>query len=296
MRNQAQLLPLCSKLCVRERVAMHTVLRAPFNTFRHIDLVDLHVVGGPKLRSFTVASAAALFRAAARTVTSWVQWLGQMNSAAREHSPVAWTQQGYIYPKCWDSPALAQNLQEAFGGFLNNSKYSVAGKLIKDKLAEKNHWVPPAHGDAFFAEFRGLQRFAYDNIMATVFPARSDTSIIYLCKTRLTQMFAPFDLFAESDDEIEKAFETLKPMGQHVVVKVLKTWLHGWATSKRMSEDPVLPCLFGCVGQLDSQRHYVMCPHIFALLRYLIGDIPDDPCIRLAIKVPSQHALKINGF
>ena len=39
-----------------------------------------------------------------------------------------------------------------------------------------------------------------------------------------------------------------------------------------------------------------MCPHIFALLRYLIGDISDDPCIRLAIKVPSQHALKINGF
>ena len=46
---QAQLLPFDRKHFLLERVAMHTVLRVPWNTFRHSDFFQLPQIDGPNL-------------------------------------------------------------------------------------------------------------------------------------------------------------------------------------------------------------------------------------------------------
>ena len=66
MSYQAQLLPLDKHHFLLERIALHAVYQAPFNTFRHSDFFQLSQFGASKLRSFNVDSAAALFRTAAR--------------------------------------------------------------------------------------------------------------------------------------------------------------------------------------------------------------------------------------
>jgi len=60
-----------------------------------------------------------------------------------------------------------------------------------------------------------------------------------------------------------------------------------------MHEDPVLKCLFGCSDAIDSQTHYVMCPHLFALQKFLFEDTSSDPLVRLCVKSPSLHSMKI---
>ena len=75
---ESQLLPLESKHFMLERVALHTVLRAPWNTFRHSDMFLLQLIGGPKLRSPNIACASALFRTAAKTIGCWPAWVLQI--------------------------------------------------------------------------------------------------------------------------------------------------------------------------------------------------------------------------
>ena len=84
---QAQLLPPHEKLPNAERGALHTDHRAPGNTFRHGDFFALEEFGAPKIRSPIIASAAALFRTATKTVTHWPEWVTQLKLAAHEHLP-----------------------------------------------------------------------------------------------------------------------------------------------------------------------------------------------------------------
>ena len=79
-------------------------------------------------------------------------------------------------------------------------------------------------------------------------------------------------------------------------MKVIKTWLNGWATSHRMHEDKVLCCILGCGdGSLDSLTHYIHCPHMLAFQRYLFENVSTDPLIRFVIKHPETFSLKVNS-
>ena len=84
---QAQLIPLDARHFLLERIALHTVFRAPWNSLRHQDFFSLAKYGGPKVRSFNIACASALYRTAAKTVTTWPTWVHQMAAAAKEHLP-----------------------------------------------------------------------------------------------------------------------------------------------------------------------------------------------------------------
>ena len=63
-----------------------------------------------------------------------------------------------------------------------------------------------------------------------------------------------------------------------------------------MHEDKDLGCLLGCCNQHDSLRHYIHCPHLFALQQFLFQDISDEPRIRFGIKDPSVSFWKLIGF
>jgi len=286
-------MPLDEKYFVLERIALHTVLRAPWNTFRHVDLLKLGRVGGPTLRSFNVASAAALFRTAAKTVCNWEAWNSQMLIAAREHLPVGKFVAGMHYPDFWDSPPYAHHLKSAFEGFVVQRKFQQAGANLTSKFAEKNLGVAPPPGGVFFSEFKALQKTVYSEIMGELFPDNVSTSINTICVNRAELLFRPFNIHTDGMINVDLAVHTLKTMSGHITLKVMKTWLNGWATSHRMHEDPILPCLFGCKDHKDSLPHYVMCPQIFACLMFLFRDISSDPLVRLGIKNPSIQSMNI---
>ena len=55
------------------------------------------------------------------------------------------------------------------------------------------------------------------------------------------------------------------------------SWVNSWATSKRMHEATLLPCLFGCQDAIDCMTHYVHCPFWLYLLTRLLQQSPPSP-------------------
>ncbi len=112
----------------------------------------------------------------------------------------------------------------------------------------------------------GVQKKCYDCLIQAVFP----NTIFDTIYNRIEDMFAPFDT---SGIEIPAALGVLAMMRKHDATRVFKTWVHSWATSYRMHEHVLLPCLSGCPGQPDRLAHYLMCPMLYAL-QVLIPDTP----------------------
>ena len=106
-------------------------------------------------------------------------------------------------------------------------------------------------------------------------------------------LFSPFDINADGMLQVDLAIQTLKKVGGHIALKVIKTWLNGWVTSHRMHEDPILPCLLGCRGQSDTLEHYIMCPHVYAIQRFLLAEVSSDPLVRFGIKILQFRACKL---
>jgi hypothetical protein len=143
---QAQLLPLPPSHLFMERVAMTTVLRAPFNTFRHLDFFQLSKVGIPQLRSVNVACASALYRTAAKTLPGWTQWIRQMEIVATDLLPAAFVHRNILYPEFWDTKSVAQNLQYAFEGFEKHSN------LLQGERKSSRSILPTIMGSSLLLE------------------------------------------------------------------------------------------------------------------------------------------------
>ena len=95
-----------------------------------------------------------------------------------------------------------------------------------------------------------------------------------------------------------------------VVVPVVKSWLNGWTTSRRLHEAVQLPCLFGCTAQ-DDLAHYISCLPLWkaidhALPLHLPSTSPPHrlacsafatifDMIRLALAHWVYHAVKHSG-
>ena len=108
-------------------------------------------------------------------------------------------------------------------------------------------------------------------------------------------LFSPFDINLGGMLQVVLAVQTLKKAGGHIVPKVLKTWLNGWVTSHRMQEDPILPCLLGCLDQKDTLKHYIMCPHMYAFQRFPLAEVSSDPLVRFGFKDPSLQSMRISS-
>ena len=131
--------------------------------------------------------------------------------------------------------------------------------------------------------------------MGDLFPDNVTTSISTICINRVELLFSPFNIHTDGMINVDLVVNTQKKTSGHITLEVIKTWLNGWATSHRMHEDPILPCLFGCKEHKDSLPHYIMCPHIYAFQRYLFGDVSSDPLDRFGIKNPSIQSMKISS-
>ena len=109
---------------------------------------------------------------------------------------------------------------------------------------------------------------------------------------RLTSLYQPFTFDFNNSISLAASLMQLKRNRVADVMKVLKSWCNGWATSYRYHEDIKLPCLFGCVNCADSMHHYMQCPHLFALCKYLCPSTSEDPLIRWGLRNCSSETYK----
>ncbi len=315
----AQLVPLPQEAQKRETNALHKVTHMCTNAIRVTDFFDLQCIGGPKFRSVHLSAAAAIFRTAVVTVPVWPDWKRQLQTAAAEYLSVADVCSNVCSPPFWDSSPLALNLSDAFGGFRGNPKYNKGALNCIAEIAEMRapemdflggEFVPGAQnrscagsvlsslgnlGSRDAPVFRpgmkapGLQKSCYSHLLASVFPSDIDTIV----SRRIRDMFAPF-FVPNFSHSLSSA--VLRRMRKHDAMRVFKTWVNSWATSWRMHEPKLLPCVFGCPAGKDQQSHYVMCPILFALQTLLIPDCPSDPTARIGlIDISRQTALVISA-
>jgi len=215
-----------------------------------------------------------------------------MESAASMHIPMAMVNKGATCPDFWDSPSFAHSLQWAFEGFPGDSRLAGPGQVLLSKMKTCNGEIPPEPGCGFFKTLPSLQKKVYNILRGEVFPDSGLNDLINLLQQRLSIIFQPFVLDFENTIDLSDLISRLKPVGPNGVSKILKTWLNGWVTSYRMHEGTLHQCLLGCHDGRDSLNHYVQCPHIYALIKFLHG-CPADPLQRLALIQPNEEQLKI---
>ena len=175
------------------------------------------------------------------------------------------------YPECWDFPAYAMNLQWAFNGFPDVEQIASVGDALRSNLAEDNQGVWPLPGCDYFVKKHSLQRVVHAIIQKEVFSDEQEDQLSTLVQRRITKIFAPFQIDFDNVVNLEQVFSLLVQIQPFDALKVVKTLLNGWATSHRMHEDTILPCLLGCSEGKDSFKHYVMCPHLYAFCKYFLN-------------------------
>jgi hypothetical protein len=169
-----------------------------------------------------------------------------MTTVANEHLPACRSIKSLHYPDFWESPSFAHNLFWAFEGFTCQRKFRKAGATLKQTVTEKNGGVQPYPGGDYFSKSSGLPKMIYSVIKEDLFPEVQYEQLSLLCADRCSNLFAPYDIYADNGANFHDAFEVLDKAGGPVGLKVVKTWLNGWATSHRMHEDPMLDCILGC--------------------------------------------------
>ena len=174
----AQLLPLPAKFMQFERGCLHTVLRMPQNSLCHGDLINLHKVGGPKLRSMAAASVAANVRTSLKTVTSWPQWIHQLQKAAESCLALEPMVREVLTHSCWDSPPIALGLRDAANGMLKDPRWAPALSEVIRSL------------DGNLTSKTPVQKLIYNALASKSFINSLDDTI----SRRLSNSFQPYSL------------------------------------------------------------------------------------------------------
>ena len=213
-----------------------------------------------------------------------------MKIAGEEHLPLGSMHR--CFPDYWDSPSIAHNLKWAFEGFLSHPRLASAGKQITQTIATSNGGNVPEPGGPFFTKAKNFPKLVYGILMEDNFNISNKVQLGDILQQRLTKLFHPFELDFEDRIDVVSILDLLSQLRSSDSLKILKTWLNGWVTSHRMHEDTLHNCLLGCSGQPDSLAHYVQCPHLFALQRFLLQDCSPDPLIRLGLIYPSVDTCK----
>jgi len=107
---------------------------------------------------------------------------------------------------------------------------------------------------------------------------------------RLIHMFLPYELDFSSVINLNSCISTLNSVGVTDRAMIIKTWLHGWATSYRIKGDHLHRCFLGCMGGRDSLSHYLLCPRMYAACCFLIPETPNDPLKRWGLVEPSRNS------
>ena len=89
---------------------------------------------------------------------------------------------------------------------------------------------------------------------AAYIEARFSIDVPRLIRARLLKVDPELGL---SDEELAALIVAIRSLSSHHGACAVKTYLGGWATAGRLHLDQC-GCIFGCHGELDEMRHYVL--------------------------------------
>lgn len=83
-----------------------------------------------------------------------------------------------------------------------------------------------------------------------------------------------------------------KGLNVSCMMTLLKSWVNAWCTTTRYSEAVEWPCIFGCIEEDDSLRHYLQCPLLWSRVSAYV-ETHVDPLVRLGLDRPTSLRLKL---
>jgi len=217
------------------------------------------------------ACVAANIRTSLKTVTSWPQWIHQLQKAAETCLALEPMVKEVLTHACWDSPPIALSLREAANGMLKEPRWATALSEVRNLDGNLTSKTP-------------VQKLIYNALASKCFVNSLNDTI----SRRLSNLFQPYSLDFQNSILLDRCFATLKKNKVSVVTKVIKTWANAWATSYRYHEGIKLPCLFGCSESRDDLGHYYNCPHLFALWKFIASDVDSEPLVRWGLVLPTN--------
>ena len=117
---------------------------------------------------------------------------------------------------------------------------------------------------------------------------------IVTCEYSVYNDLNPFKLSGTFETEYSR---TCKVCSKTVNMCVIKSWGNSWYTSSRLNESPILPCIFGCEGQVDELAHYLVCSPFWTILSSVLRPpgchTQECPTSRLNVVNPSVHKAKV---
>ena len=108
---------------------------------------------------------------------------------------------------------------------------------------------------------------------------------------RIINLFVPYDIDFSHSVKLNFCISSLKLISVPDRAKVIKTWLNGWATTYRIKGDFFHNCLLGCPSEPDSLARYLVCPRIYACMRFVVPGTNPDPLTRCGLCNPSKANL-----
>ena len=283
IQYKAQLFPLPLRFDIKERAAMHAVFHLATNSLDHASFFWLHLAGGPKVQSATVAARAAMCRTAYNSQNIWREWKRQLEVIAIESLSLADLGCGRRWPHWWDSTPIALNLSHAQSSFPGEPRWSVGASAAHNELTGT---ALPQQSSSLTKKPK-IQATFYKQLLPHRFPDKFEK----FCSDRLAALLQ-LDLAPTSAFDLGESFKVLKSIRKHEAFQVIKTGINSWATSRRFDHDEVtLPCIFGCSdGCEDDLAHYLKCTFFWSLIESKISfDIPSTCLERVGVRNPSKR-------
>jgi len=203
-----------------------------------------------------------------------------MRVAANEHLPLALSSSTdpSLTPPGWDALSFVENLHNASLGDLDMVDFSDSATLQRFRA------------DPSTCPNRSPQKKLYQELVEIFHAPGSQAEIHSTLTRRINRLFAPYEINYNLVN-IDSCIHSLNLVSAPSRVKIVKTWLNGWATTYRIKGDFRRSCLLGCTGEPDSLAHYLMCPRIYACVQFVLPDTHEDPLIRIGLRSPSRESL-----
>jgi len=203
--------------------------------------------------------------------------------AAFDGLPLGPALQGKHIPTGWDSEAICTNLYNASQGILPCWDVQVVSSGISEIVRQfRNGEIK-----------KGCQSRAYKFIDSKIV---SDWLTLFNRRALVLCVNSVYNKFVFEDSFLKNYSMISKRCSKTVNMSVLKTWSNSWATSSRTKSgkehEAVLPCIFGCDGQIDDLSHYLACQPFWTLmgsaLNLPLSYIDVDPVLKLNWVEPSM--------
>ena len=244
----------------------------PVNAFSAATLFNLGDMGGPSIRSCANSARAIAARAALRTLRTWRAWCLRLASTATSAGPLIPAAAGRHWPQCWDTRPIAYFLREACSpAELRACGATRAAAGIEDYLRKHGHEDP--------REVSRLQATLYGFLRKHMYP--SDAVALYSRRVRELGVVLP------DAGAIGRCVKFAKKLRPALAWAIHATLAGAWLTGKRMHDDIVPKCMFGCAHADDDIRHYIQCDRLWVNIAIAAPPRVSSIAARLGILGPA---------